>query len=43
LRAHNQDASNLADAFRHSQRRRIRGMVEKLLAREEKLAALDAR
>ena len=35
LRAHKQDASRLHEAFRHSQRPRIRGMVEKLLFWEE--------
>ena len=37
LRAHGQDASCLATEFRHSERPRIKGMVEKLLEWEEKL------
>ena len=37
LAKHNQDASQLHEAFRHSPRPRIRGMVEKLLVWEEKL------
>jgi len=39
LRDHGQDASRLADEFRYSERPRIKGMVEKLLAWEEHLAA----
>ena len=39
LRAHGQDASCLAAEFRYSDRPRIKGMVEKLLEWEEKLAA----
>ncbi len=41
LREHNQDASRLHEAFRHSRRPRIRGMVEKLLFWEEKLGVLQ--
>ena len=37
LREHKQDASTLDDAFRHSQRPRIRGMVDKLLEWEREL------
>jgi len=37
LRAHGQDASALDGAFRHSQRPRIRGMVDKLLEWEREL------
>ena len=39
LRDHHQDASQLHEAFRNSQRPRIRGMVEKLLAWEKKLGS----
>ena len=37
LREHNQDASRLHDSFRHSERPRVRGMVEKLLEWEKEL------
>ena len=38
LRAHGQDASYLADQFRHSERPRIKAMVEKLLEWEENVS-----
>ena len=39
LRRHGQDASRLASEFRHSERPRVRAMVDGLLVWEEKLAA----